>query len=106
MVVQPPEPHPFRKVATLLPSFCCSVAILKYLAQKHPAAVADHWYPADLQRQARVNEYLSWQHMNVRSHGSKVFLLRVSPPHQHLPAPLQPEKGGGTRQHRGDQSCS
>ncbi|XP_070760070.1 glutathione S-transferase theta-1a [Enoplosus armatus] len=52
-----------------------STAILKYLLQKHSAA--DHWYPADLQPRARVNEYLSWQHMNLRAHGSKVFLLRT-----------------------------
>ncbi|XP_076585881.1 glutathione S-transferase theta-1a [Chaetodon auriga] len=54
-----------------------SIAILKYLAQKYSSSVADHWYPADLQQQARVNEYLSWQHLNLRSHGSKVFLLRT-----------------------------
>uniref|UniRef100_UPI0037E7E379 glutathione S-transferase theta-1a n=1 Tax=Semicossyphus pulcher TaxID=241346 RepID=UPI0037E7E379 len=52
-----------------------SVAILKYLVQKH--SVADHWYPADLQQRARVNEYLSWQHTNLRAHGSKVFLLKL-----------------------------
>ncbi|XP_029295641.1 glutathione S-transferase theta-1a [Cottoperca gobio] len=54
-----------------------SVAILKYLVQKHSSSVADHWYPADLQQRSRVNEYLSWQHMNLRAHGSKVFLLRA-----------------------------
>ncbi|XP_029366321.1 glutathione S-transferase theta-1a [Echeneis naucrates] len=52
-----------------------SVAILEYMAQKY--SVADHWFPADLQQRARVNEYLSWQHMNLRAHGSKVFLLRI-----------------------------
>lgn len=56
---------------------CCSVAILKYLAQKYSSTVADHWYPADLKQQARVNEYLAWQHTNLRSNGSKVFLFRV-----------------------------
>lgn len=54
-----------------------SVAILKYLVQKYSSSVAEHWYPADLQQRARVNEYLSWQHMNLRAHGSKVFLLRT-----------------------------
>ncbi|XP_069025470.1 glutathione S-transferase theta-1a [Embiotoca jacksoni] len=54
-----------------------SVAILLYLVQKHSSSVADHWYPADLQQRARVNEYLSWQHMNLRDHGSKVFLLKA-----------------------------
>ncbi|XP_030579383.1 glutathione S-transferase theta-3-like [Archocentrus centrarchus] len=52
-----------------------STAILKYLVQKH--SVADHWFPADLQQRARANEYLSWQHMNLRAHCSKVFLLKA-----------------------------
>nr|UDM84148.1 glutathione S-transferase theta 1b [Sillago sihama] len=54
-----------------------SVAILTYLVQKYASSVADHWYPADLHQRACVNEYLSWQHMNLRAHGSKVFLLRT-----------------------------
>ncbi|CAK6983488.1 glutathione S-transferase theta-3-like [Scomber scombrus] len=54
-----------------------SVAILKYMAQKHVSTVADHWYPADLQKRARVNEYMSWQHTSIRAQGSKVFLLRT-----------------------------
>lgn len=71
-----------RRTVSFLQDFqvdllCCSIAILKYLAQKHSSTVADHWYPADLKQRARVNEYLAWQHMNLRSHGSKVFLLRV-----------------------------
>uniref|UniRef100_A0A672Z193 glutathione transferase n=1 Tax=Sphaeramia orbicularis TaxID=375764 RepID=A0A672Z193_9TELE len=41
-----------------------SIAILQYLLQKHRP-----W--------ARVNEYLSWQHMTIRAQGSKVFLLRA-----------------------------
>ncbi|XP_071386299.1 glutathione S-transferase theta-1a [Centroberyx affinis] len=57
-----------------------SVAILKYLAEKFSASVPDHWYPADLQRRARVNEYLSWQHGAVRAHGSKVFWFRALVP--------------------------
>lgn len=53
-----------------------SIAIMKYLAEKYQTS--DHWYPADLQKRARVNEYLSWQHMGIRMHGSKMFWLRVS----------------------------
>ncbi|XP_061625248.1 glutathione S-transferase theta-1a [Phyllopteryx taeniolatus] len=53
-----------------------SVAILQYLAEKHASFLPDHWYPADLRQRARVNEYLSWQQMNLRAHGSKVFLLK------------------------------
>ncbi|XP_013870074.1 glutathione S-transferase theta-1 [Austrofundulus limnaeus] len=54
-----------------------STAILTYLAQKCSASVADHWFPAELQQRARVNEYLSWQHLNLRAHCSKVFLLKT-----------------------------
>nr|XP_057926219.1 glutathione S-transferase theta-1a [Doryrhamphus excisus] len=57
-----------------------SVAILQYLVQKHASSLPDHWYPADLRQRARVNEYLSWQQMNLRAHGSKVFLLRTMYP--------------------------
>ncbi|KAF6733667.1 Glutathione S-transferase theta-1 [Oryzias melastigma] len=52
-----------------------STAILKYLARK--CLVADHWFPADLRQQALVNEYSSWQHLNLRSHCSKVFLFKT-----------------------------
>ncbi len=53
----------------------CSIAILLYLAEKFKTP--DFWYPADLQQRARINEFLSWQHMAIRLHGSKMFWLRV-----------------------------
>ena len=50
----------------------CSVAILKYLAVKFN--VADHWYPRqDLQLQARVDEYMNWQHLNTRINAAMLF---------------------------------
>ncbi|XP_052545340.1 glutathione S-transferase theta-2B [Tympanuchus pallidicinctus] len=52
-----------------------SVAILMYLARKFKTP--DHWYPSDLQKQARVDEYLSWQQANIRGKASKVFLCKV-----------------------------
>ncbi|TKS69350.1 Glutathione S-transferase theta-3 [Collichthys lucidus] len=57
--------------------FCLaeSIAILLYLAEKFQTP--DFWYPADLQQRARVNKYLSWQHMAIRMHGSKMFWLRL-----------------------------
>ncbi|CAL8270772.1 glutathione S-transferase theta-1b [Gadus morhua] len=57
--------------------FCLaeSVAIMQYLAEKFQTPA--HWYPSDLQQRARVNEYLSWQHMAIRMHGSKIFWLRL-----------------------------
>uniref|UniRef100_A0A493TIY8 glutathione transferase n=1 Tax=Anas platyrhynchos platyrhynchos TaxID=8840 RepID=A0A493TIY8_ANAPP len=47
-----------------------SIAILLYLARKFKTP--DHWYPSDLQKRARVDEYLSWQHVNIRGKGSKL----------------------------------
>ncbi|XP_071378909.1 glutathione S-transferase theta-1b [Centroberyx affinis] len=60
--------------------FCLaeSIAIMQYLAEKFKTP--DFWYPTDLQRRARVNEYLSWQHMAIRMHGSKIFWLRLMIP--------------------------
>ncbi|XP_051510067.1 glutathione S-transferase theta-1-like [Myxocyprinus asiaticus] len=52
-----------------------AAAILQYLAAKH--CTPDHWYPADLQKRARFDEYLSWQHTNIRANGSKVFWFRA-----------------------------
>lgn len=54
----------------------CSVAIMLYLTEKFHTP--DHWYPADLQKRARVNEYLSWQHSTIRPHGSKMMWFKVS----------------------------
>jgi len=55
---------------------CCSVAILKYLADKHQ--VADHWYPKDLQSRAKVDCFMSWQHLNLRLGGALVFRIQAS----------------------------
>ncbi|KAJ3614473.1 hypothetical protein NHX12_018045 [Muraenolepis orangiensis] len=57
--------------------FCLaeSVAIMQYLAEKFQTP--DHWYPRDLHQRARVNEFLSWQHMALRWHGSKIFWLKL-----------------------------
>ncbi|XP_072518155.1 glutathione S-transferase theta-1b [Salminus brasiliensis] len=60
--------------------FCLaeSVAIMTYLAEKYKTP--DNWYPADLKKRARVNEYLSWQHTAIRVHGGKMFWLKVMIP--------------------------
>ncbi len=41
-----------------------SAAIMKYLAQKY--SIPDHWYPSDLEKRAKINEYLDWHHQNLR----------------------------------------
>lgn len=48
-------------------------AILKYLCHKNK--LPDHWYPADVQKRALVDQYLSWHTGNLRC---KVFFLKVS----------------------------
>ena len=49
-----------------------SPTIIKYLAAKYK--VADHWFPSgDLKVQARINEYLDWQHTGLRQDGTAVF---------------------------------
>ncbi|XP_068766784.1 glutathione S-transferase theta-2B [Struthio camelus] len=66
-----------------------SVAILLYLTRKFKTP--DHWYPSDLQKRAKVDEYLSWQHVNIRGKGSKLFLTKVLLPLL-TGQPLPPEK--------------
>ncbi|NP_001085203.1 glutathione S-transferase theta 1 L homeolog [Xenopus laevis] len=55
-----------------------STAMLLYMARKYKTP--DHWYPSDLQKCARVDEYLAWQHTNTRPHGSKVFWVKCLTP--------------------------
>ncbi|XP_052209705.1 glutathione S-transferase T1-like [Diospyros lotus] len=43
-----------------------SNAILKYLAHAFPG-VADHWYPTDLFKRARIDSVLDWYHLNLRN---------------------------------------
>ncbi|XP_057978345.1 glutathione S-transferase T1 [Malania oleifera] len=42
-----------------------SHAILIYIACSFPG-VADHWYPADLFRRAKIHSVLDWHHSNLR----------------------------------------
>lgn len=45
-------------------------AILQYLLQKHESTLPEHWYPRDIKTRSRVNEFLSWQHLNIRMNSS------------------------------------
>ncbi|XP_077996084.1 glutathione S-transferase theta-1-like [Glandiceps talaboti] len=55
-----------------------SVAILKYLANKYN--VADHWYPKDIKKRAKVDEYLAWHHTNTRPPCGLLFFTEIMMP--------------------------
>ena len=44
--------------------FFYSSAIMKYLVGKYK--LPDHWYPADPERRAKIDEYLSWHSSHLR----------------------------------------
>ncbi|NWZ83546.1 GSTT1 transferase, partial [Poecile atricapillus] len=50
-------------------------AILLYLSRKYNTP--DHWYPSDIQKRARVDEYLSWHHTNIRANAPKTMWIKV-----------------------------
>ncbi|KAF8380260.1 hypothetical protein HHK36_027744 [Tetracentron sinense] len=52
-----------------------SHAILIYLACAFPG-VADHWYPADLSKRAKIHSVLDWHHSNLRR-GAATFVLNT-----------------------------
>ena len=55
---------------------CCdSTTIMKYLVQKHQ--LPDHWYPSDLEKRAKINEYLDWHHQNLRVGAAHTIFQQV-----------------------------
>ncbi|KAI7815383.1 glutathione S-transferase [Rhyzopertha dominica] len=52
-----------------------SIAIVRYLARENN--IPDNWYPRSSKRQARVDEYLEWQHNNTRAKCAMYFLNKV-----------------------------
>lgn len=84
--------NPLRKVPALKEgdfTLAESTAILLHLTRRFKTP--DHWYPSDLCRRARVDEYLSWQHTNIRIHASKVYTAKGLVP-IFLGCPLPPGK--------------
>ncbi|KAL1569066.1 Glutathione S-transferase theta-1 [Salvia divinorum] len=65
-----------------------SHAILIYLACVFPG-IADHWYPADLFRRAKIHSVLDWHHSNLRSGAAGYVLNSTRGPA--LGLPLNPE---------------
>ncbi|XP_057525445.1 glutathione S-transferase T1-like [Amaranthus tricolor] len=53
-----------------------SHAILIYLACAFPG-VADHWYPADLSKQAKIHSVLDWHHLNLR-YGAMTYVINTT----------------------------
>uniref|UniRef100_A0ABM5F252 glutathione transferase n=1 Tax=Pogona vitticeps TaxID=103695 RepID=A0ABM5F252_9SAUR len=50
-------------------------AILLYLSRKYKTP--DHWYPSDLRKRAKVDEYLSWHQANIRANAPKTMWIKV-----------------------------
>lgn len=62
------EVNPLQKVPAILHgnfNLFESHAILAYLASAFPG-IADHWYPTDVFRRAKINSVLDWHHSNLR----------------------------------------
>ncbi|XP_017760475.1 PREDICTED: glutathione S-transferase theta-1-like [Eufriesea mexicana] len=69
--------HPFQKVPAIEHNGCNmieSIAILRYICREFK--VIDHWYPKESELQLKVDEYLEWQHLNVRLHCSLYFIVK------------------------------
>lgn len=56
-------------------SFLFSVGILRYLCREKN--VPDHWYPSESKAQAKVDEYLEWQHLGTRAGCGMYFRVTV-----------------------------
>lgn len=55
-----------------------SIAIIRYLCASRN--ISGNWYPTDLKKRARVDEFLAWQHTGVRIRGAMVFIALVFDP--------------------------
>ncbi len=55
-----------------------SATIMRYLCQKYK--LPDHWYPSDLTRRAKVDEYLDWHHTQLRVGAAYTFFMKVRTP--------------------------
>ncbi|XP_041455858.1 glutathione S-transferase theta-1-like [Lytechinus variegatus] len=54
-----------------------TVAIIRYLATKYADLVPDHWYPKDLEKRARVDEYMAFHHTGTRGGCCGIFISEV-----------------------------
>ena len=45
--------------------------------KKHEGQVPEHWYPKDIKIQAKVDQYMEWQHINTRASCAMYFQHKV-----------------------------
>ncbi|CAG7720508.1 unnamed protein product [Allacma fusca] len=72
--------NPFQKIPAIIHDgfhLAESIAIFRYFVQTFP--VEDHWYPQDSRKQARVDEFLAWQHLGLRMPMVRCFLSILKP---------------------------
>ncbi|XP_014479434.1 PREDICTED: glutathione S-transferase theta-1-like [Dinoponera quadriceps] len=76
-----------------------SIGIVRYITREFK--VDDHWYPSDSKRQAKVDEYLEWQHLNTRLFCSTYFLTQYLIPILKR-RPPEPEKVAKSKKQMSD----
>ncbi|CAG9860579.1 unnamed protein product [Phyllotreta striolata] len=55
-----------------------SIAIVRYLSREY--ALDDKWYPKDSAKQAKADEFLEWNHLNIRLECATYFLVKFHIP--------------------------
>ena len=48
---------------------------MSYLVRKYK--LPDHWYPSDLQKRAKIDEYLHWHHLFLRRGAGGTIFQKV-----------------------------
>lgn len=84
--------NPFKKVPAIEHNgfkLTESVAIARYLCREYN--VPRHWYPSSSKEQAKVDEYLEWQHLNTRLQCASYFAVKYLNP-MRTGKPANPEQ--------------